>query len=314
LRIRAGHVDQYLSEPNRVIDLSDELKPQADQGQRMSLPREQPQTNATTPPMDDDEQQMRRALGLHGDAPRSRSEGERQEPVQRGGGAFMQGGVHRRRFVQDGEVPVTVVRRDQTDGAHQGAAHSAVAHSGGAFTGAGLSGPTSSRLQRVEAALAAETAGRERAERALHEAQSAVQALQTKIGHNELAKNEAVGASKRHLEESNSLREQLTVGADLLRETEARAHEGEEALRAVRAELTEERRARKMAERLLHEATDEPESTVAQDIVQVQRSREPVARAPARRGRPPAVHVVAEVEPEPVKWWLLPAKTAAKRR
>jgi hypothetical protein len=311
LRIRSGHADQYPSEPNRVIDLSDELKPQADQGQRMSLPREQSQTTTPPPPMDDDEQQMRRALGLYGDAPRPRADGERQEPQQRGGGAFMQGGVHRRRFVQDGEVPVTVVRRDPTDAAHQGAAHLAAAHSG---PGAGSSAPTSSRLQRVEAALAAETAGRERAERALHEAQVAVQALQTKIGHNELAKNEAVGASKRHLEELNSLREQLTAGADLLRETEARAHEAEELLRAVRAELTEERRARKSAERLLQEATEEPEPVVAQDVVPVQRAREPVARAPARRGRPPAVHVVAEVEPEPVKWWLLPAKTAAKRR
>ena len=277
----------------------------------MSLPREQPQSTATPPPMDDDEQQMRRALGLYGDAPRPRPEGERQEPAQRGGGAFMQGGVHRRRFVQDGEVPVTVVRRDPADGAHQGAAHLVAAHSG---TGAGLSGPTSSRLQRVEAALAAETAGRERAERALHEAQGAVQALQTKIGHNELAKNEAVGASKRHVEEISSLREQLTAGTELLRETEARAHDAEEALRAIRAELTEERRARKMAERLLREATDEPALIIAQEVAPTQRSREPVVRAPARRGRPPAVHAVPEVEPEPVKWWLLPAKTAAKRR
>jgi hypothetical protein len=282
----------------------------------MSLPREQPQSTTTPPPMDDDEQQMRRALGLNGDGPRPRPESERQEHAQRGGGAFMQGGVHRRRFVQDGEVPVTVVRRDSADAAHQGAPHSGTAHSS---TGAGSSGPTSSRLQRVEAALAAETAGRERAERALHEAQGAVQALQTKIGHNELAKNEAVGASKRHLEEISSLREQLTSGAELLRETEARAHEAEEALRAIRAELTEERRARKMAERLLREATDEPALIIAEDVTPAQHSREPVgreqvARAPARRGRPPAVRAVPEVEPEPVKWWLLPAKTAAKRR
>jgi hypothetical protein len=285
-----------------VIDLSDELKPHADQGQRMSLPREQPQSSSSAPPMDDAEQQMRRALGLHGDGPRPRPEGERSEPGQRGGGgAFIQGGVHRRRFVQDGEVPVTVVRRDMPDAAHPGAAHS----------GTGQSGPTSSRLQRVEAALAAETATRERAERALHEAQAALQALQTKIGHNELAKNEALGASKRHQEEIVSLREELTAGADRLREAESRAHDAEEELRAVRAELAEERRARKMADRLLREATEEP--ALAVDVAPPHAS-DSVVRVPARRGRPPTVRAAPEVEPEPVKWWLLPAKTASKRR
>ena len=114
-------------------------------------------------------------------------------------------GVHRRRFVQDGEVPVTVVRRDAPDAAHQGG---------------GQAGPTSSRLQRVEAALAQETAGRERAERALHEAQATVQALQTKMGHNDLAKNEALAASKRQADEIVSLKEELTAAAERLHEVE----------------------------------------------------------------------------------------------
>lgn len=143
---------------------------------------------------------MRRALGLYDDEVRPRTEGDRQEPAQRGGqGAFGQGGVHRRRFVQDGEVPVTVVRRDMPDAEHPG----------GGPSGIGQSGPTSTRLQQVEAALAAETASRERAERALHEAQAAVQALQTKIGHNELVKNDALGALKRHHEEIVWIREEL---------------------------------------------------------------------------------------------------------
>jgi hypothetical protein len=246
--------------------------------------------------MDDAEQQMRRALGLYGDAPRPRPDGERQDPTQRAGGGFMQG-VHRRRFVQDGDVPVTVVRRDAPDAAH---------------TGGGQASPTSSRLQRVEAALAAETAGRERAERALHEAQAAVQALQTKMGHNDLAKNEAVAASKRHVDEIVSLREEIAAGAERSRELEARAHEAEEELRSVRSELTEERRGRKMAERLLREATDEP--AIAHDAAPRNHLHEPAERVPARRGRPPAVRAEPETEPEPVKWWLLPTKAAAKRR
>jgi chromosome segregation ATPase len=198
-------------------------------------------------------------------------------------------------------VPVTVVRRDAPDAAHGGP---------------GQTGPTSSRLQRVEAALAVETAGRERAERALHEAQSALQALQTKIGHNDLAKNEAVAASKRHLEEIVSVREELAAGAERLHEVEARAQEAEEDLRAARAELTEERRARKLAERLLAEATEEPVLIGAQEPAPARHepTRQEVEKVPARRGRPPAVHAEPEEEPEPVKWWLLPTKTTAKRR
>jgi hypothetical protein len=282
--------------------LSEELKPNADQGQRMSLPREQSQSSTATPPMDDAEQAMRKALGLYGDQPRPRPEADRQDPTQRVGGGFMQG-VHRRRFVQDGEVPVTVVRRDAPDASH---------------TGTGQAGPTSSRLQRVESALAAETAGRERAERSLHEAQAALQALQTKMGHNDLAKNEAVAASKRHLDEVVSLREELTASAERLVEVETRAREAEEELLAIRAELTEERRGRKLAERLLREATEDAVLVPAHQsrdlAAHAPVARDQVERIPVRRGRPPNVHAEPEEEAEPVKWWLLPTKTAAKRR
>jgi hypothetical protein len=256
----------------------------------MSLPREQLPSSASAPPMDDAEQQMRRALGLYGDTPRSRPESERSESGQRagGGGGFMQG-VHRRRFVQDGEVPVTVV------------------HPGG-----GQQGPTSSRLQRVEAALVAETAGRDKAERALHDAQATVQALQTKMGHNDLAKSEAVAASKRHLEELVTVREELAASAERLREVEERVRDAEEELSNLRGDLIEERRARKLAERLLREATEEPALAGAHEEAV---AHAPLERIPARRGRPPAVHAPEpEDESEPVKWWLLPAKPAVKRR
>lgn len=265
----------------------------------MSLPREQPQSSTAAPPMDDAEQAMRRALGLYGDTPRPRQEGERSDLAPRTGGGFSPGGLHRRRFVQDGEVPVTVVRRDTPDSTHGGA---------------GQAAPTSSRLQRVEAALASETAGRERAERSLHEAQAALQALQTKMGHNDLAKNEAVAASKRLTDEIVTLKEELSASEERLKEVQARAEEAEEDLRAVRSDLAEERRARKLAERLLREATDEPAQVVVHEVAPAQRAPEQIERIPARRGRPPAVHAEPENEPEPVKWWLLPTKTAAKRR
>jgi len=85
-------------------------------------------------------------------------------------------------------------------------------------------------------------------------------------------------------------------------------------MRVMRAELTEERRARKLAERLLREATEDTAPTAPFEIAPPARPHEPVERIPARRGRPPTVHAESEVEPEPVKWWLLPAKTATKRR
>jgi hypothetical protein len=270
--------------------LSDELKQNADRG-RMSLPRDPLQSNQAAP-MDDAEQQMRKALGLSGDAPRPRPEGERTEPTNRLGAGFLQG-AHRRRFVQDGEVPVTVVRRDVPDAGHHGT---------------GQTPPTSSRLQRVEAALSAETSARESAEKQLHEARAALQALQTKIGHNDLAKEEAVAVSKRQAEEIVSVKEELAAANERLREIEAHTHDADTELEALRAELAEERRGRKLAERLLREATEEAPVDVPPVPAQIE-------RIPARRGRPPAVRAPVEVEEgEPVKWWLLPAKTVAKRR
>lgn len=279
--------------------MNDQLKPQAEQGHRMSLPRESAQTPASGAPLDDAEQQMRRALGLFGDTPRPRQEPERTETPRNLGGGFLPG-AHRRRFVQDGEVPVTVVHRATPEHAASGQA-----------------APTSSRLQRVEAALAAETAARERAERALHETQVALQALQTKIGHNELARNEAIAAAQRSRDELVTLREELTAKTEALTEAEARANDVEADLRAARAELTEERRGRKLAERLLREATEEAAARAAEPspppplVLHV----DDESHAKPRRGRPRAVPPPAQAEEqEPVKWWLLPAKTVGKRR
>ncbi len=244
--------------------------------------------------MDDAETQMRRALGLFGDTPRSRPDTERSDSGQRTGN-FMQSGAHRRRFVQDGEVPVTVVRRDASEPP---------------AAGTPAAGPSYSRLHRVEAALQAEATARDRAERALHEAQAMVQALQTKIGHNELAKNEAIAAAKRDREAVVVLREQIIAGTERLQELEENATAAEEEIRALRVECAEERRARKLAERLSREASNEPV------LVMEQAGREedvPVRVAP-RRGRPPIVHAQPDVEQEPVKWWLVEEKSISRRR
>ncbi len=254
--------------------------------------------------IDEAESQMRKALGLLGDAPRHRVESDRSEPPNRSGGGVgaFGGGLHRRRFVQDGDVPVTVLRRDV---AHDPAAHRAAPAS---------PVPTSNRLQRAEAALAAETAMRERSERALSDLQAIVRDLQTKIGHAELARNEALDAVRREREASaqaraafEALKTELESVRDELEQARKTCEDNEHA-------LEEERRARKAAEKAqkiaesareeaerLVRALSEVEATVvpAKPVKQTRNSGKATgdlfAVETSRRGA---------VEPEPVKWWL----------
>jgi len=262
-------------------------------------------------PIDEAESQMRKALGLLGEGPRHRPEPERSEPPHRLGDRF-NGGLHRRRFVQDGDIPVTVLRRDQN--------HDLPAHRGAPAAVP----PTSSRLQRTEAALAAETAARERAERSLAEVQALVHDLQTKIGHAELAKNEAVDALRREREAAGQLRADLHDRESRLQDALAQARAAEQAAASSEDELAEERQAHKATEKALHvaEAAREEaerlvrafsEETAAPHRPEPKRHThaEPEVVASSHR-RARAVKVPA-IEPEPVKWWLNP-KPAAKRR
>src|ERR1700719_2547288 len=106
------------------------------------------------------ETQMRHALGLHGHAPKRSTTGGSQP--------------HRHRFVRDGEVPVTVIRRDhQPDGEHG-----------------------ANQLDAARQAIRSEAA-KERAERQLAEAQAMIRDLQTKLGHERLAKAEALETVRR---------------------------------------------------------------------------------------------------------------------
>jgi chromosome segregation protein len=222
------------------------------------------------------------------------------------------GGLHRRRFVQDGDVPVTVLRRD---GGHDTLAQRP-SHAGG--------GPTSSRLQRVEAALAAETAARERAERMLHEAHAVVRDLQTKIGHAELARNEAVNALQQEREAAAQLRRDAAACEARIGEAEARARAAEQALRAAQEQLQAESRLRLAAEKALTAAEaarnsgpnsgqaamsfeDEPAQAWSPPA---RRLSESAAVSPAIRRRRAAQPAAAEQEP--VKWWLTP--TPGRRR
>jgi hypothetical protein len=229
---------------------------------------------------DDTEARMRKALGLERTTLRLKSEPERVDQGHRLADRSAFGG-HRRRFVQDGDVPVTVLRRNPAAEPHL------------------------SRLQQVETQLATETAARTQAERALAEAQSQIRDLQTKFGHAELAKNEALEAGRRHGETVTELRSEVARQAALRLEAEERALRTEQAIADLRDSLETERTARKAADKALQLAKKARDA--AEQLVW-----EPSKAAPVHRGR--AAKVGIEPEPEPVKWWLAPASTAIRSR
>jgi chromosome segregation ATPase len=221
------------------------------------------------------------------------------------------GGLHRRRFVQDGDIPVTVLRRDQ--------GHELPAHRGAPAAAA----PTSSRLQRVEAALASETTARERIERSLAESQAVVHDLQTKIGHAELAKIEALDALRREREAASQLRTDAHAWEARLEEAASQARATEQAMALCQDQLAEERLGRRNAEKALRaaesarEAAEQLVRALSEDAPQrsepshrVRAETEAAAPAQSRRQRMPELPLI---EPEPVKWWLT-TKPAAKRR
>lgn len=273
-----------------------------------------------TSQVDEAKSAMRKALGLLGEAPRHRPDADRSDQPARGPDRFS-GGLHRRRFVQDGDVPVTVLRREP--------GHEAPVHRTAATP---VAAPSSSRLQRTEAALAAETAGREKAERALADLQTTLRDLQTKIGHAELTKNEAISALRAERESISGLRTEIETLRAQLADAQARAEAAEASASEYDDVLADERQARKALEKSLRAA--EAARDTAEQLVRTLSQETPPASTPVRpappqptiepkimvvprkRGRPPGPRavVVPEAEPEPVKWWLAPAKTAVKRR
>jgi hypothetical protein len=302
--------------PNhQVMELSEHLKLRIEQPAIDNQPKKAPRppdlaTDGDSGPIDEAESQMRKALGLLGDGPRHRSDPDRTEQPNRMGDRF-NGGLHRRRFVQDGDIPVTVLRRDQ--------GHELPAHRGAPAATA----PTSSRLQRVEAALASESAARERIERSLAETQAVAHDLQTKIGHAELAKIEALDALRREREAGSQLRADAHAWEAKLQEVFSQLRAAEQVTALCQEQLADERQGRRTAEKALR--TAETAREAAEQLVRTLSEEAPRRSEPPRRPRVepevaapllPRRQRVPElpaVEPEPVKWWLT-AKPAAKRR
>ena len=208
---------------------------------------------------------MRRALGLSddgqirerpGERPGERQVPQRREPDRRA-----------RRFVKDGEVPVVLLNGSREHGARE--------------HGVDAPAPTN-RLAVAEAALEAERASRERAERSLHEAQATILHLQTQIAHTNLSHREALAAEREARQAAEQGREAAEQARDAAEQAQAEAVAAKEAIEA--------------------------------------RSRDTRAAAapkPARGVRTPRLHPAEDAEasePQPVKWWLPSYKAKARKR
>ncbi len=190
------------------------------------------------------EARMREALGLRSDGTRiPQAQTSRPERTMDHG----PGAPRRHRFVQEGEVPVEVMSLRE--------------HSG-------RSTPAFGVRQRGEdpAALVAERAAREHAERALAEANDRMRELQTKFGHAELARDEALALASRRQAQIEALQTEL-------RNSAAREAAWEAAREVIREQPGPP--GRKAAA---------PKPAPAKPAI------------PRPRGRKPA--------PKPVKWWI----------
>jgi len=242
---------------------------------------------ADVPDIASDEEHMRRALGLasdgNGRAGQPRPEQSRSKPSAHSPARGSSAPRPRHRFVQDGDVPVALVSRQRPQEADM------------------PDGAPTSRVA-IEAALHQERAARERAERSLQEALATVRDLQTKLGHAELAQREAS-------ETAQAARDAADALQAAHQEREARWHEdltaGRPARAVVEVALTEAVSARKPAKQTRRTAS------VAAPAAAVQGTATKPAKAPVKnapKGTRKASSTPREREPQPVKWWLKPAK------
>jgi hypothetical protein len=199
------------------------------------------------------EMQMRRALGLDRETSPVGKLTHSHNPFN---------GLHQRRqFARDGDVPVTMVHSD--------------------------SGSRFRQLDAARQALRQQTAAREETERLLTDARNTIRDLETKLGHERLARDEVT-------QRINAERLQI-----------------EEALTAAQEELAAERALREVARRERDEAVVATEAaeqqlrpTRAAPKIRVGAQLPSGDTVPRRRGRPPKVaREVAADNSEIVQWW-----------
>ena len=218
----------------------------------------------------------------------------------------------RRRFVRDGEVPVTVIRRD-----HQPDVE-----------------PGTNQLDAARQAIRSEAMAREWAERSLEEAQVTIRDLQTKLAHERLAKTEALEAAQRAATDAQADRQTLqSVQAELMAERLAHRNAEDALAEALGGRLEAEGRLRQaiaagQARKLLtgatwscgrdrtrrkastglktdagRHATGTKRATVPEQTTNgpaIMDDGVKMIRGASRRGRSA---VAGELESEIVKWW-----------
>ena len=209
------------------------------------------------------EAQMRRALGL-----RNTSQTQAIPPPATPTASASH--PQRRRFVRDGEVPVSVIHRDQGDASGTNA------------------------LEAARQALREQVAAREHAEHLLQEAQATIHDLQTKLAHERLARDEAVqrvDSEKQIVEQAlQRVREELAAERDCRQKVE---QERDDAI-AARQEAEERMREVLAAQ---DARTPSPASSKPTNDPAGGSDKEKQAR---RRGRPAKSD---QSEAEFVEWW-----------
>jgi hypothetical protein len=197
--------------------------------------------------------------------------------------------LHRppRRFVKDGEVPVTVVRRTPADGAP------------------GLGPAAKSQLEAARQTIRSQAVAIERAERALADAQATIRDLRTKLEHERMARDEALQAiSRSEADRDAALAGHQTLRAELAAERVGREKVEQELQRAIEVRRVAE------TEQYAPKRRGRPPKVAAESQTPESpavprkrgRPRKIVAEAaiapamPKRRGRPPKVRVEEQAE------------------
>ena len=218
---------------------------------------------------------MRRALGLQDDNQTRSAPGHPTTTTVRSH-------PQKRRFVQDGEVPVTVIHRDHRPDEASG----------------------TNQLEQARQAIRAQAAARERAERLLADAQAAVRDLQTKLAHERLAKDEAV--QRAEAEKQASEQALQSVRAELEAERLARLNAETTVKSAVEArEVVVPASPDEAAVVVVRRPVGRPRKVAIAKPDPAPTTPGVSARRHAKPGRPAKLRVAKEPRgSKPIKWWL----------
>jgi hypothetical protein len=187
--------------------------------------------------------------------------------------------THRRQFVRDGEVPVTVIHSDDQGGTN--------------------------KLEAARQTLREQIAAREQAEQQLAEAQATIQALETQLAHERIAKEEALNRAEIQRQEvASQLNEERAARQRAEQERDKVIVDRQEAEDRIRALMAAEeahmpligpRTARKPDEAEASSRSLDHRATVSDAMP----GKDPAATR-RRRGRPPKAR---DAGTEFVEWW-----------